>query len=184
METVARARFMRGSARKMRQVVDLVRGKSVDEALNMLSVLPKAAARPVFKTVKSAAANALAAEGTANLKTENLSIKKIYVDGGPIMKRIRAMGMGRAFRINKRMCHLTVVLEGEAEATAPASSGAGKGASATRSTGSKTAEVKKAKKKSAKPARAARKPATGTGRKPASGGPGGARRPARTKKGS
>jgi len=182
METVARARFMRGSARKMRQVVDLVRGKSVDEALNMLSVLPKAAARPVFKTVKSAAANALAAEGTAHLKTENLSIKTIYVDGGPIMKRIRAMGMGRAFRINKRMCHLTVVLQGEAESSASA-----KPAAARKAAGAATPPAKKAgatRKEGSKPVSAARKPASGAGRKPKGGSPTAARRPARTKKGS
>lgn len=107
----ARARFVRGSARKMRQVVDLVRGKPVPAALNLLSVLPKSAAATVRKTVKSAAANALAAEGTAQLKAEDLTIARITVDGGPSMKRIRPMGMGRAYRINKRLCHLTVVLE-------------------------------------------------------------------------
>jgi len=113
LEAKARARFVRGSARKMRQVVDLVRGKQVNEALNMLSLLPKSAALPVRKTVQSAAANALAAEGTAHLKSEDLRIARITVDGGPSMKRIRPMGMGRAYRINKRMCHLTVVLQGE-----------------------------------------------------------------------
>jgi len=181
METVARARFMRGSARKMRQVVDLVRGKPVDEALNMLSMLPKSAARPVFKTVKSAAANALAAEGTAHMKTENLSIKKIYVDGGPIMKRIRAMGMGRAYRINKRMCHLTVVLEGEADTPTSASAASKKGAKAVRSVGTKSPA---AKKKSTGSVRAARKPAAKSGGKPKAGGKISTRRPARTKKGS
>ena len=181
METVARARFMRGSARKMRQVVDLVRGKPVDQALNMLSMLPKAAARPVFKTVKSAAANALAAEGTANLKTEDLSIKKIFVDGGPIMKRIRAMGMGRAYRINKRMCHLTVVLEGEADTSSATASASKKGARAARPTGAKSGA---AKKKSAKTARPAGKPAARSGSKPAAAGRKSAGRPARTKKGS
>jgi large subunit ribosomal protein L22 len=108
---------MRGSARKMRLVADLVRGKPVDEALDMLSVLPRGAATPVFKTLQSAAANALAVEGTAKLKSEDLRIKTIFVDGGPIMKRIRPMGMGRAYRLRKRLCHLTVVLEAEHEAT-------------------------------------------------------------------
>ena len=113
MRAVARAKFVRGSARKMRQVVNLVRGRKVDEALNMLSVLPRAAATPVRKTLMSAAANALAVEGTAKLKAEDLQITTIFVDGGPIMKRIRPMGMGRAYRISKRLCHLTVVVEGE-----------------------------------------------------------------------
>jgi large subunit ribosomal protein L22 len=126
----ARANFQRGSARKMRQVVDLVRGKPVDEALSLLSVLPKAAAQPVRKTVQSAAANALAAEGTAHLKSEDLRIAKITVDGGPIMKRIRPMGMGRAYRINKRLCHLTVVLEGVPHVSQPAGRGTSAGAAA------------------------------------------------------
>jgi large subunit ribosomal protein L22 len=181
METRARARFMRGSARKMRQVVDLVRGKPVDQALNMLSMLPKSAAVPVFKTVKSAAANALAAEGTAHLKTENLSIKKIYVDGGPIMKRIRPMGMGRAYRINKRMCHLTVVLEGDADAVTGTGPAAKKASSSSRSAGTKS---KAAKKKSSGSARASAKPAARRGGQAAAGKSGSTRRPARTKKGS
>jgi large subunit ribosomal protein L22 len=97
----------------MRQVVDLVRGKQVDEALNLLSVLPQSAAVPVRKTLKSATANALAAEGTAHLKSGDLRISRITVDGGPMMKRIRPMGMGRAYRINKRLCHLSITLSGE-----------------------------------------------------------------------
>lgn len=123
LEARARARFVRGSARKMRQVVNLVRGKQVNEALNMLSLLPKGAALPVRKTVQSAAANALAAEGTAHLKAEDLRIARIYVDGGPSMKRIRPMGMGRAYRINKRLCHLTVVIRGEPLHAADATAG-------------------------------------------------------------
>lgn len=143
MQATARARFVRGSARKMRQVVDLVRGKSVDEALNVLSVLPKAAAVPVRKTVQSAAANALAAEGTAKIKVEDLRISKITVDGGPIMKRIRPMGMGRAYRIRKRMCHLTVVLEGTPTEPAPKKRAA---STATKATARKAATKKAAKK--------------------------------------
>lgn len=137
LQARARARFVRGSARKMRQVVDLVRGKPVNEALNMLSVLPKSAALPVRKTVQSAAANALAAEGTAHLKTEDLRIARITVDGGPSMKRIRPMGMGRAYRINKPLCHLTVVLEGEPDVVAVASGTRPKGASKTTGSGAK-----------------------------------------------
>ena len=139
LEASARARFVRGSARKMRQVVNLVRGKQVNEALNMLSLLPKSAALPVRKTVQSAAANALAAEGTAHLKAEDLRIARITVDGGPSMKRIRPMGMGRAYRINKRLCHLTVVLQGE-----PLHSGEQAGGRTSKSAGAKaTAPAKK-----------------------------------------
>lgn len=113
MQATARARFQRGSARKMRIVVDLIRGKSVDEALNMLSLLPQSAAVTVRKTLFSATSNALAAEGTANLKSEDLRVERVYVDGGPMMKRIRPMAMGRAYRIQKRLCHLTIVVQGE-----------------------------------------------------------------------
>lgn len=128
MQAVARAKFLRGSARKMRLVVDLIRGKQVDVAIATLMMLPKAAAVPVRKTVESATANALAAEGTARLKMEDLRISKITVDGGPVMKRIRPMAMGRAYRLRKQLCHLTVILEGEPhEAGAEAKSAAGEG---------------------------------------------------------
>ncbi len=110
MEAKARARFVRMSARKVRRVADLIRGKNVEEALNVLTFTPKAAAAVLEKTLKSATANALAIEGTAKLKAEDLWIKKILVDGGPIMKRIRPMGMGRAYRIRKRTNHITIVV--------------------------------------------------------------------------
>jgi large subunit ribosomal protein L22 len=110
MEAKAKARFARMSARKVRRVAELIKGKNVDEALNILSFTPKAAASVLEKTLKSATANALNVEGTAKLKAEDMWIKKIMVDGGPIMKRIRPMGMGRAYRIRKRTNHITVVV--------------------------------------------------------------------------
>ncbi len=115
MEAVARARFARGSARKVRRVVELIKGKNVEEALNILSFVPKYAAKYLEKTLKSASANAISQEGTAKLKAEDLFIKKIFVDGGPIMKRIRPASMGRAFRIRKRTNHLTIVVSDEIE---------------------------------------------------------------------
>ncbi len=116
MEATAKAKFIRMSARKVRRVADLIRGKNVDEALNILTFTPKAASPVLEKVLKSAAANALALEGTAKLKAEDLRIKQILVDGGPIMKRIRPMGMGRAFRIRKRTNHITIVVtDGEKE---------------------------------------------------------------------
>ena len=163
MQSKARAKFLRGSARKMRLVVDLVRGKSVSEALDVLSMLPKSAAVPVRKTVQSAAANALAAEGTASIKVEDLRISRIFVDGGPMMKRIRPMGMGRAYRIRKRLCHLTVELEGTpseqpvAKGRAPrkkSDSTATSKAPARKSAAKKTAAKKSAAKKPAKKATA------------------------------
>lgn len=115
MEAVARAKFARGSARKVRRVVELIKGKNVEEALNILSFVPKYAAKYLEKTLKSASANAISQEGTAKLKAEDLFIKKIFVDGGPIMKRIRPASMGRAFRIRKRTNHLTIVVSDEIE---------------------------------------------------------------------
>lgn len=110
MEAKAKARFVRMSARKVRRVADLIRGRNVEEALNILAFTPKAAASPLEETLKSATANALSIEGTAKLKAEDLWIKNILVDGGPIMKRIRPTGMGRAYRIRKRTNHITIVV--------------------------------------------------------------------------
>jgi large subunit ribosomal protein L22 len=113
MEAKAKARFLRMSARKIRRVADLIRGKNVEEALDILTFIPKTAALPLEKTLRSATANALSITGTAKLKAEDLFIKKILIDGGPIMKRIRPTGMGRAFRIRKRTSHITVVVADE-----------------------------------------------------------------------
>jgi large subunit ribosomal protein L22 len=150
MQATARARFLRGSARKMRIVVDLIRGKSVDDALNLLSVLPQAAAVPIRKTLFSATSNALAAEGTANLKSEDLRVTRAFVDGGPSMKRIRPMAMGRAYRIQKRMCHLTIMVEGEHLVDAPTvstkSTGKKKAGTAAPSKGATTTSTKSKKK--------------------------------------
>lgn len=100
------------SPRKLRRVVSLVRGKSVDEALTILKYTQKAAAGPLAKTIQSATANALAIEGTSKLKAEDLSIAKICVDDGPRAKRVRFRAMGRAYRYKKSFAHVTVVVEG------------------------------------------------------------------------
>jgi len=113
MEAKAKARFLRISARKIRRVADLIKGKKVDEALNILTFVPKVASIPLEKTIRSATANALSVTGTAKLKAEDLFIKRILIDGGPIMKRIRPTGMGRAFRIRKRTSHITIVVAEE-----------------------------------------------------------------------
>lgn len=107
MESRASAKYVRISPRKARQVVDLIRGKSLDEALNILRFVPKAAATPVEKVVRSAAANA---ENNFDLNPEDLFVAKIYVDEGPTLKRIRPRARGMADRINKRTSHITVVL--------------------------------------------------------------------------
>ena len=116
MESVARSKYLRMSARKMRRVADMVKGKMVHEAVDLLRYVPKAAAEPLSKTIRSAAANMIAQEGTAKVKAEELRVTSIVIDGGPILKRFRAVGMGRAYRIRKRTCHLSVMVSDEGRA--------------------------------------------------------------------
>lgn len=110
MEAVAKARYLRGSARKMRQVAALVKGMNVGTAEQVLKHVPKGAAAPLAKVIKSATANALAGEGTAHHKADELVVTDVRVDGGPIARRFRATGMGRAYRIRKRYCHVKVTV--------------------------------------------------------------------------
>lgn len=107
MESKAVAKHIRISPRRARQVVDLVRGKSLGEALDILRFMPNKAATPVFKVVESAAANA---ENNFDMNRDDLYVSKIFVDEGPTMKRIRPRARGMADRIQKRTSHITVVL--------------------------------------------------------------------------
>ncbi len=113
MEARATAKYVRVSPRKAREVVDLVRGKSVQDAEAILKFTPRAAAEVVGKVVHSAAANA---EKNLRIKPETLYVSETYVNEGPTLKRIRPRAMGRAFRINKRTCHITVVVKQREEA--------------------------------------------------------------------
>lgn len=113
MEARATAKFVRVSPRKARDVVDLVRGKSVADAEAILKFTPRAAAEIVGKVVHSAAANA---EKNLRIKPETLYVSEAYVNEGPTIKRIRPRAMGRAFRINKRTSHITVVVKQREEA--------------------------------------------------------------------
>jgi large subunit ribosomal protein L22 len=115
VQSTARLRYVSIPPKKMRLVASLVKGLPVESALNILNFTPKIAAQHIAKTLKSATANALSLEGTDHLKPENLVIKKITVDAAPTAKRVRFQSMGRVFRIRKRYCHLTVVLEGETD---------------------------------------------------------------------
>ncbi len=108
MEVRAATRYVRISPRKARLVTDLVKGKPVEEALNILKFVPKKGAGLVSKTLRSAVANA---EQNPNIDVDTLYVKRIYVDQGPTMKRWRARAMGRATRILKRSSHITVVLD-------------------------------------------------------------------------
>jgi large subunit ribosomal protein L22 len=104
----ASARFVRISPMKARRVVDMVRGRAVDEALALLQFAPQAASETVYKVLESAVANA---EGTENLDRNTLVVTKAMVDEGPTMKRWRPRAQGRASRINKRTSHITLVVQ-------------------------------------------------------------------------
>ncbi|HKP52364.1 MAG TPA: 50S ribosomal protein L22 [Chloroflexia bacterium] len=108
MEVRASAQQIRRSARKIRLVIDSVRGKSVDEAVAILRFLPHGGAQEILKVVKSAAANA---ENNYQMAPEDLYIKRIYADEGPVFKRFRARSRGMASPILKRTSHITVVVE-------------------------------------------------------------------------
>jgi large subunit ribosomal protein L22 len=105
---VAKARFVRVSPRKARRVIDLVRGRSVADALDILRWAPQAASEPVAKVIASAAANAQNNDG---LDPATLVVATVYADEGPTAKRIRPRAQGRAFRIRRRTSHITVVVE-------------------------------------------------------------------------
>ena len=108
MESRAKSKFIRVSPRKMRLVVDEVRGKSIDEALTLLKFVPKGCAGVVAKTLRSAIANA---ENTQSVDVDRLYVKNVSVDEGGMWKRFMPRGMGRATRIRKRLSHLTVVVD-------------------------------------------------------------------------
>lgn len=110
MQAVARARYIRSSARKMRQVMDLVRGKNVEDALNILRFTHKKNALVLEKVIRSAVANAQTMYGDKIHDPNELSIVDAQCGDGPIMKRIMARAMGRAYRIRKRTCHVKVIV--------------------------------------------------------------------------
>jgi large subunit ribosomal protein L22 len=107
MEARAAIRQIRISPQKARLVADLVRGQEVEDAINKLRFMPKKAARIIRKLLESAVANASQNEA---IDIDTLYIKEIFVDGGPMLKRIRPRAMGRASRILKRTSHIDVVL--------------------------------------------------------------------------
>ena len=113
MEARAVARYIRMSPRKVRQVVDLVRGRSVEEAINLLHFTTKRGSVPVEKLLRSAVANAMNEEEASKLDPEDLFIKEIRVDQGPTMRRYNPGPMGRASIIRKRFCHISVVVSDE-----------------------------------------------------------------------
>lgn len=103
----ATLKYARISARKVKIVADLIRGKDVAEALAIVKFTPKAASEIIEKLLKSAIANA---ENNHNMDSKNLYISEIYANQGPTLKRIRPAAKGSAVRIRKRTSHITIVL--------------------------------------------------------------------------
>ena len=108
MEVRATAKYVRMSPRKVRLVVDAIRGKRVTEAEGILRNLPQSAAREVFKVVHSAAANA---ENNYDMTKEDLIVVRAFADDGPTIKRFRPRPQGRAVPILKRSSNITVVVD-------------------------------------------------------------------------
>lgn len=106
-EAKARVKNLKTSPQKARLVVDTIRGKQVEEALNILEFQPKAVSKDIQKLIKSAAANA---ENNFELDVDKLVVSKAFVDQGVVLKRMRPRAQGRGFPIKKRTSHITVVL--------------------------------------------------------------------------
>lgn len=102
------ARYVRISSRKVKVVIDLIRGKSVNEAKSILMYTTKAAAPVVEKLLDSAVANA---ENNLDLSRDSLVVAEVFADQGPTLKRFRPRAHGRASRINKRTSHITIILD-------------------------------------------------------------------------
>jgi large subunit ribosomal protein L22 len=110
MEARAINRYIGTSPRKMRLVIDLIRGKSVDEALNILHYSPKHASRVAEKVLRSAVSNLQNKDEAGRLEPGEMIVKEAYVDVGMVMKRVLPAPMGRAFRVRKRSNHVTIVV--------------------------------------------------------------------------
>jgi len=111
MEAKASVKGLRSTARKARLVVDAVRGKSVDDAIGILDFsIDKEVSRDVSKLIKSAVANMQSKNMEMNIDTDGLKISEIFVNEGPTMKRFRPRSQGRAGRILKHMCHISVTV--------------------------------------------------------------------------
>ncbi len=109
MEARAIHRYIGSSPRKMRLVIDLIRGVSVEKAIEVLHFAPQHASNDAEKVLRSAVSNLMNKEN-AKVEPEELYVKEAYVNQGPTLKRISPAPMGRAYRIRKRSCHLTIVV--------------------------------------------------------------------------
>jgi large subunit ribosomal protein L22 len=109
MEARATAKYIRVSPQKARLVVDLIRGKNAGEAISILQFTKKRVAAEIEKVLRSAIANA--EQKSENMDVDRLVVSKVYVNEGPRAKRIRPAPMGRAYRYQRRMSHITVVVQ-------------------------------------------------------------------------
>ena len=157
------AKYVGISASKARRVINLVRGKSVEEALDILRWAPQSASEPVAKVIASAAANA---QNNSGLDPRSLVVVTVYADEGPTAKRIRPRAQGRAFRIRKRTSHITVIVESrpprDQRAAQSSRSRRAQGSKAASGTGPAPAKAP-TKKAPAKKAPAKKAPATRAG---------------------
>ncbi len=108
MEVISKANYQRVSPQKARLVADNLKGKPVEDVINILEFTPKKAASIIAKVVNSALANA---EHNYSMDVDDLYVKQVKIDGGPMWKRIRPRAMGRATRILKRTSHITVIVD-------------------------------------------------------------------------
>jgi large subunit ribosomal protein L22 len=143
VEARASAKFVRMSPRKARTVIDLIRGKPVNEALSVLRFTPRKAARIIEKTLRSAVANAKVTDGSGRLSESDLVVSKAVVDEGAPLKRFRASAMGRASQIRRRTSHVLVMVKGEPQhAPAPKGRRPARGEDAAKAPGGKTEKKK------------------------------------------
>jgi large subunit ribosomal protein L22 len=160
------AKHVRISPTKARRVVNLVRGLPAKDALTVLQFAPQAASEPVYKVLASAIANA---ENNERLDPDSLLVSEAFVDEGPTLKRFRPRAQGRAYRIRKRTCHITIAVESvvagaparpaksapAAKATAPAKAAPAKKAAGTAAPAKKAAKKAAAGEEAAAPAKKA-----------------------------
>ncbi|HUP50051.1 MAG TPA: 50S ribosomal protein L22 [Thermoanaerobaculia bacterium] len=124
MEATATLKYLKASPQKVRLIVDLVRGKKVEEALQILRYTKKGAAKDLEKLLRSAVANAEQKENAPDV--DDLVVSKIYVNEGPREKRVQPAPMGRAYRVQKRKAHVTVHVSDEVNAVNERSGGTGR----------------------------------------------------------
>ena len=153
MEARAINRYVGTSPRKMRLVIDLIRGRGVEEALSILHFSPKHAARTAEHVLRSAISNFQNKDEAGRVDTAHLFVKTAFVDGGPVAKRISPAPQGRAFRIRKRSNHITIIVAQRAKKKVEVKPAAAKAAPAV-------------SKKESAPAKAPVRAKTGSTKKP------------------